>query len=442
MQLIAPRRLWKELLEATHDSKFSGHLGVKKVLSKLKVNFYWFRMKEYVRLWVQKCTVCGARKSPNKKSRAPLGKYIVGAPMDRVATDITGPFPISERGYRYILVVQDQFSKWVEAYPIKDQSAETVAHVLVYEFFSRLGLPIELHSDQGSNFGSELFREICKVLDIHKTRTSPYHPSGNGMVEAFNKTLLNMISAYVNDNQKDWDLHLPLLTSAYRSCAHDSSGLSPNQIMLGREVHQPISLVYGFPGLTNHSVSPVDYVCDLWNKMSDIQEYVRMHLGIAAEKQKRDYDTRVSSKSYAVGDLVYYLDSSRKIGLSPKLRSQPWKGPLVVKKKLSDLLFELVGQQMSKARIVHHDRLKPYHSDLVPDWVPSIRKSVLQENAKRLTEMKTVGQQTDNFEDTDPTCNNRNMIDKSDTPEFPSEEIKTISRPQRNRRAPKRFGYE
>ena len=97
---------------------------------------------------------------------------------------------------------------------------------------------------------------------------------------------------------------------------------------------------------------------------------------------------------------------------------------------------------MSKTRIVHHDRLKPYHSDLVPDWVPGIRKSVMQENTKRLTEMKTVGKQTDNTEDTDPPCNNRNIMDKFDTPEPPSEEIKATSRPQRNRRAPKRFGYE
>ena len=183
MQFIAPRRLWKELLEATHDSKFSGHLGVKKVLSKLKVNFYWFRMKEYVRFWIQKCTVCGARKSPNKKFRAPLGKYIAGAPMDRVATDITGPFPISERGYRYILVVQDQFSKWVEAYPIKDQSAETVAHVLVYEFFSRLGLPIELHSDQGSNFGSELAERFARRLTFIKREQAHTIHLGTGWLK-------------------------------------------------------------------------------------------------------------------------------------------------------------------------------------------------------------------------------------------------------------------
>ena len=107
---------------------------------------------------------------------------------------------------------------------------------------------------------------FAKLWTFIKTKTSPCHPSRNGMVEVFNKTLLNMISAYVNDNQKDWDIYLPLLTSAYRSCAHDSSGLSPNQIMLGREVQQPISLAFGFPGSENCPASLVEFVTDLWNK--------------------------------------------------------------------------------------------------------------------------------------------------------------------------------
>ena len=138
------------------------------------------------------------------------------------------------------------------------------------------------------NLRFEVFMDICKGLDIYKPRTSPYHSSGNGMVEVFSKTLLNMISVYVNDYQKDWDIYLPLLTSAYRSCAHDSTGLSPNQIMLGREVHQPISLAFGFPGSDSCPVSPVENVTKLWNKMSEIQVYVRKHLGIAAERQNRD----------------------------------------------------------------------------------------------------------------------------------------------------------
>ena len=440
LQLIAPRRLWKELLQATHDSKFSGHLGVKKVLSKLKLNFYWLRMKEYVRLWIQKCIVCGRRKGQNRKPRAPLGKYIVGAPMDRVATDITGPFPVSERGSRYILVVQDQFSKWVEAYAIKDQSAQTVAHVLVYEFFSRMGLPIELHSDQGSNYGSELFKEICKILDIHKTRTSPYHPSGNGMVEVFNKTLLNMISAYVDENQKDWDLHLPLLTSAYRACAHDSSGLSPNLVMLGREVHQPISLVYGIPGLSDNYVSPVEYVCDLWNKMNDIQAYVHSYLGIAAEKQKRDYDSRISVRSYGVGDLVFVYDGSRKVGLNPKLRSQLWKGPFIIKRKMSDLLYELVDHQLSKSKLIHHDRLKPYNSDIFPDWVPNVRKSVLCEVAGTPINKTARSKFTNNSDETDNSKTAKHTSSDSKAPQSVGNNDR--SRPQRPRRSPKRYGYD
>ena len=115
--------------------------------------------------------------------------------------------------------------------------------------------------------------------------------------------------------------------------------------MLGREVHHPISLAFGFPGSDNCPASPVEYVSDLWNKMSEIQVYVRKHLGIAAERQKRDYDSWISSNTNSVGDFVYYLDSSLKIGFSPKLRSQPWKGPFVVSKKFSDLSFESTGQQ-------------------------------------------------------------------------------------------------
>ena len=115
--------------------------------------------------------------------------------------------------------------------------------------------------------------------------------------------------------------------------------------MLGREVHQLISLAFGFPASTNDQVSPVEYVPDLWNKISEIQVYVRKHLGIAAERQKRDYDTRISSNTFSVGDLVYCLDSSRKIGRSPKLRSQPWKGPFIISKKM---LFKITGQRKSK----------------------------------------------------------------------------------------------
>ena len=103
------------------------------------------------------------------------------------------------------------FSKWIEAYRIPDFSAATLADKIVKEFFSRLGTPLELHSDQGRNYELQLFAQVCTMLDIHKTRTPPYQPSSNGMIERFNSTLVDMISKYVDENQKTWDQYLTFL---------------------------------------------------------------------------------------------------------------------------------------------------------------------------------------------------------------------------------------
>ena len=124
-----------------------------------------------------------------------LADFRVGAPMDRVAVDILGPLPVSHDGNQYILVLVEYFTRWVEAYPLPDQKAETIAKQIVFEFICRFGTPLELHSDQGRNFESTLLSEVCSLLEVVKTRTTAYHPSGNGLVERFNKTLATMIKS-------------------------------------------------------------------------------------------------------------------------------------------------------------------------------------------------------------------------------------------------------
>ena len=141
---MVPRTLKDTVLKSMHDNVCSAHLGVNKTFSRLHRNFFWYRMKEDVRDWIRSCSVCGARKSPTTKPRAKLGDCRVGHVLDRVDTDILGPFPETVRKNKYILVFQDKFSKWVEAYAIPDFTAETVAHKFVYEFCSRWGFPLEL----------------------------------------------------------------------------------------------------------------------------------------------------------------------------------------------------------------------------------------------------------------------------------------------------------
>ncbi|KAK3893289.1 hypothetical protein Pcinc_002845 [Petrolisthes cinctipes] len=160
-QLVGPKKLRSKILNESHNQITSGHLGVKKTLSRLRQRFYWMGMHQDVEEWCRACDVCCAKKGPKKRGCAPIQLYQVGAPMERVAVDIAGPLPHTDKGNRYICVAMDYFTKWPEAYAIPDHEAATVAQVLVDQFFYCFGMPQELHSDQGRNFESAVFCESC-----------------------------------------------------------------------------------------------------------------------------------------------------------------------------------------------------------------------------------------------------------------------------------------
>ena len=109
-----------------------------------------------------------------------------------------------------------------------NQETLTVANVVVQEFVSRFGVPRQLHTDQGRNFEVRLFQEMCLILEIEKTRTTPLRPQSDGMVERFNRTLEAMLAKFVDDDQRDWDPYLPLLVMAYLSSVHETTGFSSN----------------------------------------------------------------------------------------------------------------------------------------------------------------------------------------------------------------------
>ena len=131
-----------------------------------------------------------------------------------------GPLPTSDTGFKYILVITDVFTKWVEAFPLRTTGAEILAKIFVNEVVSRFGVPSQLHSDQGANVCGEIINAMCQQLGIDRSRTTAYHPQGNGQVERFNRTLESMLAKVVTDNQKDWDKHLPQVLFAYRTSLH------------------------------------------------------------------------------------------------------------------------------------------------------------------------------------------------------------------------------
>ena len=207
-QLIVPKKLRDEVLAQVHGTETSGHFGVNKTLQRLKQRFYWPSCRFDVKQWCASCDKCSSKKGPRRKPKGPLKLYNVGAPMERIAVDVMGPLPLTRHDNKYLIVAMDYFTKWPEAYAVPNQEAKTVATVLVREFVCRFGTPLELHSDQGRNFESELIKEMCDILGINKTRTTPYHPQSDGMVERYNQTLATQLSMFVNENHSDWDEHL------------------------------------------------------------------------------------------------------------------------------------------------------------------------------------------------------------------------------------------
>ena len=157
------------------------------------------------------------KERPLGKDQSTNGEYIVGSPVERIALDVLGPLPLTESGNKYIVVIADHFTTWVEALPIPEQEASTIAELLIKEVICRFRVPQQIHSDQGRNFKSILFAEnlMCKLLGIKETRTTPYHLALDGMVQRFNWTLEMQSSKFADHNQRDWDLHHPFFVMAY-----------------------------------------------------------------------------------------------------------------------------------------------------------------------------------------------------------------------------------
>ena len=381
LQLIVPQSLKQRILRQMHDSVVSGHFGCKKTKAKVLQAFYWYGLREDIASYIRKCDICAVDKKPMKTPRAPLGSLRAGAPGDCLATDYLGPLPVTERGNRYILLLTDHFTKYVEIIAVPYMTAEVCAAKILNEYVSRWGCPLSIHSDQGRTYESKVFKEMCRMLEVRKTRTSVRNPKGNGQSERFNRTLIKMIKAYLCGEQKNWDLHLGCLAGAYRASPHESTKLTPNLLTLGREVRLPAELIFGsveaYQG--DEIISYGDYVDTLRSRIQHAHEVAREHLGAAAKRSKEIYDTKVAVNRYNIGDLVWCLDESRKVGVTPKLE-HVYDGPFLVVKKYSEWDFLLQVDRTGKETGVSHDKLKPYEGDKPPPWVKRARRRVLRES--------------------------------------------------------------
>ena len=226
------------------------------------------------------------------------------------------------------------------------------------QWVSSFGSPLQIHSDQETNFTSAVFKGLCQILRIDKTQTTPMYNQSDGMVERFNRTIFNNLSLLVSRNQHDWDLKLPLFLLAYCSAVHETTGYTPSQMLFGRELRLPCDLFFGRPPDTPSS--PEEYLRDLQARFENVHNFARERISMATEMMKTRYDIKATNHGFQECGKVWLWNPVRRKGLSPKLQSN-WDDLYTVLIRLNNIVVHIRKTPPSKPKVVYYDRLAPYY---------------------------------------------------------------------------------
>ncbi|KAJ8030959.1 hypothetical protein HOLleu_27522 [Holothuria leucospilota] len=370
-QMAVPKKFRVMVLNIAHDSAMAGHLRVKKTLNRVIANFYWPGVQGDVQRYCASCDICQRTVSKGTVPVVPLGSMpLIDTPFKRVAIDLVGPLdPVTDRGNRYILTLVDFETRYPEAVVLLRIETERVAEALL-EIFSCMGVPSEILSDLGTQFTSDLMREVGRLLSVTQLHTTPYHPICNGLVEKFNGTLKQMLRRMCHERPRDWNRYLPALLFAYREVPQESTGHSPFQLMFGRSVRGPLSILrelWTGEGIEEEVRSTYQYVIDLRDRLEATCKLAQEELKKAVRRYKKYYDTRARERKFKRDDKVLLLLPTD----ANKLKMQ-WRGPYTI--------VERVGQNDYKVNV--NGSYKMYHANLLKKYVERVEDTEKESKTK------------------------------------------------------------
>ena len=364
-QIVVPQPFRLKILEVTHDTPCGGHMGCRKTRNRILQNFLWPGIFIDVAKFCRSCPKCQNSVTKGRSSKVKLVPIPpMAEPFTRVAIDIVGPLIRTKKGNRYILTLCDYSTKYPEAVPLKVIDAETVANALI-EIFSRTGIPKEILSDQGSNFTSATMKQLCRLLHIKKLTSTPYHPQANELVERFNGTLKRMLTCFVENEKDDWDKYLTYLLFSYREVPQESTGFSPFELLYGRYVRGPLSIIreeWEEPKENTVKESVVSYILktrEMLTKMSDIAHKIEHN---SKKKQKLYYDRKSITRKLSPGQKVSVL-----LPTSTSKLLADWKGPYEVIRQVSPVDYEIQLNRKVK---------KSFHINMLKEWIDRERNDL------------------------------------------------------------------
>lgn len=348
--ICAPKSMVPLLCHKYHQSWHGGHEGVNKTKHRLLCRYFWPNMEKDITNEVVNCHQCQLRKKDNhpKAFLRPLPSLTT--PNQRIHADLFGPLKVSQKGKKFILVITDGFTKYIELVATENKEADTIAHHIFSSWICRFGIPTELVTDQGKEFTAQVCKRLWDKLDIIHSTTSARHPQTNSQAEVINKTIARYLSAFVDESTLEWEPFLPPLMFSYNTSYHRSIKTSPFFLTYGIEPSLPKDFTIDY----HHDTS-----VDIMSRLQLARKLANQHIADTSSTAETQYNKHVKPHQFTCRQQVlldehYYLNRNQKIApnfTGPHIISQ-LKGPCNVELLLNN----------GKTTIVHVNRLKPYFS--------------------------------------------------------------------------------
>ena len=355
IRVVIPEELRDACFYWSHQHITAGHFSHDATVARAQMKFFYPGMYADLRQKVENCGDCLAKKKKLKIKDAEHHPQRTGHPGQRIYIDLVGPLPETSLKERYILTVEDGFTRYVSAYPIPNKEAATVARALFNEHCSKFGFPEGLHSDNGKEFCNEIWDQLCERIGIRKTTTPTYNPNSN-IVERFHRTLNAMLRVVLERDDTEWARFLPAITLAFNTKVNASTGVTPYLATFGREAKLPVDFVIPTPQAESRTIN--NHVAEMIKRFKKIYAEIRKNNEAIIRRNANAYSGK--QHDYDVGQRVWYL-CPRKVRGKPAKLTDEWLGPYSIIRQVAQVLYEIEPADYEGPSItVHVARLLPY----------------------------------------------------------------------------------
>ena len=360
-QLAIPTGYREAIALAMHDGLC--HLGFDRCYSTTRMRYWFPGMYAFLKRHISTCLVCQQSKRPIHPGKVPMTSLPVAKALTRWCADWHGPIRVKNprsgglTEKKYILVIIDSTSMWVELVVTDDCSAETAMSGLFDCVISRYGLPrsISLLTDNGSSFISQLAKLFCKTFGIKQYFTTPYHPQTNSRAEEVASTIYSSLRV-LSEVHEDWVDHVQAVALAYRAAACTNTGLSPHEVVFGSPM--PLAIDYSLLDGETISTNLADHAAIIRPKLEAIRQVAMENARLSAERHVSRHNLGADDPAFKVGDKILLHDPTTKKGENSKLKRR-YTGPFVIVECLPNLNFKLRELSTGKSlqRPVHAGRM-------------------------------------------------------------------------------------